>query len=210
MRYQCAPSALTAIEAWVLRSSGFSLRAFRHTGHPQFHCGTPPPAAAPRTTTRSMIRLLELPDLKTQTKLTNATRWTPASDTVPLSGTCQARKSTCVRYEMRCRLLAGGAHIHVDFHSDRYFDDFRRFPGHLALPLLPDELRPCRLRYCGSKSSPVKSFAWNPICLCCAAKRFHGVVRRTPVKTTWDQAFRGCSHRREWQFWVRRGAAGSG
>src|SRR6185436_9840191 len=122
----------------------------------------PPPAAAPRTTTRSMIRLLELPDLKTQTELTNATRWTPASDTVPLSGTCQARKSTCVRCEMRCRLLAGGAHIHVDFHADRYFDDFRRFPGHLALPLLPGELRPCRLRYCGSKSSPAKSFAWNP------------------------------------------------
>src|SRR5438128_5334814 len=59
MRYQCAPSALTAIEAWVLRSSGCSVRAIRHTGHPQFHCGTPPPAAAPRTTTRSMIRLLE-------------------------------------------------------------------------------------------------------------------------------------------------------
>src|SRR5215204_7359329 len=134
MRYQCAPSALTAIEAWVLRSSGRSLRAFRHTGHPQFHCGIPPPAAAPRTTTRSMIRLLELPDLKTQTELQNVARWTPVPDTVPLSGTCQTRKSTCVGYEMRCRLLAGGAHIHVDFHADRYFDDFRRFPGHLPLP----------------------------------------------------------------------------
>ena len=43
----------------MLCSSGCSLRAVRHTGHPQFHCGTPPPAAAPRTTTRSMIRLLE-------------------------------------------------------------------------------------------------------------------------------------------------------
>ena len=47
--------------------------------------------------------------------------------------------------ELRCRLLAGGAHIHVDFHADRYFNDFRRFPGHLALPLLPDGLRPWEL-----------------------------------------------------------------
>ena len=55
-RYQCTPSRLNAIEACVLTSSGFSLRAFWQTGHPQFHCGTPPPAAAPRTTIRSMIR----------------------------------------------------------------------------------------------------------------------------------------------------------
>src|SRR6185436_5564483 len=45
-------------------------------------------------------------------------------------GTCQTRKSTCVRYEMRYRLLAGGAHIHVDFHADRNFDDFWCFPSH--------------------------------------------------------------------------------
>ena len=60
IRNQCSPSALIAIDAWVLWSSGCSLRAARQTGHPQFHCGTPPPAAAPRTTTRSMIRLLEI------------------------------------------------------------------------------------------------------------------------------------------------------
>jgi hypothetical protein len=157
----------------------------------------PPPAAAPRTTTRSMIRLLELPDLKTQTELQNAARRTPAPDTVPLSGTCQTRKSTCVRDEMRYRLLAGGTHIHVDFHADRYFDDFRRLPSHLALPLIPDEFRPCRLRYCGSKSSPVKSFAWNHLCLCCAARDFTELCEgrgQNSVKTTWDQAFRGCSH----------------
>src|SRR5258708_28508700 len=62
MRYQFASSALIAIEAWVLWCSG-SVRAVLQTGHPQFHCGTPPPAAAPRTTTRSMIRLLEIPKL---------------------------------------------------------------------------------------------------------------------------------------------------
>src|SRR3954447_21906141 len=67
MRNQCSLSRLTAIEAWVLLSSGFSLRAFLQTGHPQFHCGTPPPAAAPRTTTRSMVRLLEKAALKVDT-----------------------------------------------------------------------------------------------------------------------------------------------
>jgi hypothetical protein len=35
------------------------VRAARQILQPQFHCGTPPPAAAPRTTTRNMIRLLE-------------------------------------------------------------------------------------------------------------------------------------------------------
>jgi hypothetical protein len=46
----------------------------------------------------------------------------------------------------RCRLLAGGAHIHVDFHAHRHFDDLRCFPSHLALLLLPDEFRPEKLR----------------------------------------------------------------
>jgi hypothetical protein len=63
--------------------------------------------------------------------------------------------------DTRCRLFAGGAHIHVDFHADRHFGDFRCFPGHLVLLLLPDDFRPHLLKYCGSKSSPVKSFAWN-------------------------------------------------
>src|SRR6476646_1660851 len=39
---------------------------------------------------------------------------------------------------------------------------FGAFQAISAFPLLPGELRPCRLRYCGSKSSPAKSFAWNP------------------------------------------------
>jgi hypothetical protein len=38
-----------------------------------------------------------------------------------------------LRGTLRARLLAGRAHIHVDFHSDRHFDNFRCFPGHLAL-----------------------------------------------------------------------------
>ena len=72
----------------------------------------------------------------------------------------------------RYRLLAGGARIHVDFHADRHFDDFRCFPGHLALLLIPDGLRPQGVRYCGSKSSPAKSFSTGPGALCCIAKEF--------------------------------------
>jgi hypothetical protein len=30
-----------------------------------------------------------------------------------------------------CRLLAGSAHIHVDFHAYRHFEDFWCFPSHL-------------------------------------------------------------------------------
>ena len=59
-RYQWLPSLENAIEACVLWSSGCASLAARHTSHPQFHCGTPPPAAAPRTTMRSMIRLREI------------------------------------------------------------------------------------------------------------------------------------------------------
>src|SRR3954464_6160836 len=46
-----------AIDAWVLRNAGPSSRAAVQIGQPQFHCGTPPPAAAPRTTTRNITRL---------------------------------------------------------------------------------------------------------------------------------------------------------
>src|SRR5258707_15412236 len=78
MRYQCASSALIAIEAWVLCCAR-SLRAALQTAHPQFHCGTPPPAAAPRTTTRSMIRLLEIP---------NASKVDAGMITIPRLETC--------------------------------------------------------------------------------------------------------------------------
>src|SRR3954469_5125392 len=59
IKNQCSPSPVKATEAWVLCSSWPFSRAARQPTQPQFHCGTPPPAAAPRTTTRSMIRLLE-------------------------------------------------------------------------------------------------------------------------------------------------------
>src|ERR1700692_1703186 len=135
MRYQCASSALIAIAAWVLCSAR-SLRAALQTAHPQFHCGTPPPAAAPRTTTRSMIRLLEIPTFP---------RWTPAQprsrgqDRVTPGGPPQLER------EASRPLLAGGARIHVDFHANRHFDDLRCLPGHYGSPCSPDELRPREL-----------------------------------------------------------------
>jgi len=54
IRNQFSPSALTATDACVARISGWSLRAAAQLAQPQFHCGTPPPAAAPNTTILSM------------------------------------------------------------------------------------------------------------------------------------------------------------
>src|SRR5262249_39637689 len=48
-RNQCSPSRLMAIEAWLARNAG-SARPPLQLSQPQFHCGTPPPAAAPSTT----------------------------------------------------------------------------------------------------------------------------------------------------------------
>jgi hypothetical protein len=43
-------------------------------------------------------------------------------------------RSTCAEREFTNRLLAGGAHIHVDFHATGHFDDLRGFPGHFGSP----------------------------------------------------------------------------
>ena len=49
---QFAPSPETAIDACVRgRAAGSPDRARLHAAEPEFHCGNPPPAAAPRTTT---------------------------------------------------------------------------------------------------------------------------------------------------------------
>ncbi|MBB4371260.1 hypothetical protein GGD63_004058 [Bradyrhizobium sp. cir1] len=42
-------------------------------------------------------------------------------------------RTTCAERKLASRSLAGGAHIHVDFHATGHFDDLRGFPGHLAL-----------------------------------------------------------------------------
>jgi hypothetical protein len=43
-------------------------------------------------------------------------------------------RTTCAECELTNRLLAGGAHIHVDFHATGHFDDLRGLPGHLGFP----------------------------------------------------------------------------
>jgi hypothetical protein len=43
-------------------------------------------------------------------------------------------KSTGAEREIASRLLAGGAHIHVDFHAAGHFNDLRGFPGHFGSP----------------------------------------------------------------------------
>src|SRR5262245_13323490 len=103
------------MEACVLRNSGCSPRAIRHTGQPQFHCGTPPPAAAPRTTTRSMIRLLAILG-NLENERVDAPRY--------YEGGLRSARSPASRIASRpesppslnvstfaFRLLAGGAHI---------------------------------------------------------------------------------------------------
>jgi hypothetical protein len=46
-----------------------------------------------------------------------------------------SRQSTLFKKMLAyCRLLAGSAGIHVDFHADRHFDDLRCFPGHFGSP----------------------------------------------------------------------------
>src|SRR5437016_10884020 len=67
------------------------------------------------------------------------------------------------------RLLAGGAHIHVDFHAARHFDDLRCFPGHFGSPCKQDEFTPSFLNYRVMKTSPVNSFGPKLHALCCVA-----------------------------------------
>ncbi|MFH9347715.1 hypothetical protein [Kitasatospora sp. NPDC017646] len=48
-RYQARPSPLTARQSWLCAVP--LRRAAVHSAQPQFHCGRPPPVAAPRTLT---------------------------------------------------------------------------------------------------------------------------------------------------------------
>jgi hypothetical protein len=53
-RNQRLPSALIAAVDWVRDKARWgSLRAVVQTGHQQFHCGSPPPAAVPRRMRRN-------------------------------------------------------------------------------------------------------------------------------------------------------------
>ena len=66
------------------------------------------------------------------------------------------------------RLLAGGAHIHVDFHAARHFDDLRCFPGHFGSPCKWDELPPSLLKYRVDEKFASEIF-YNETCACLVA-----------------------------------------
>src|SRR5690606_22915111 len=51
-RHHCWSSAVTATQSWVRGATPVPRRAASQFSHPQFHCGTPPPAALPRTIAR--------------------------------------------------------------------------------------------------------------------------------------------------------------
>jgi hypothetical protein len=60
-RNHCFRSALTAIDDWERATQGREpVRTARHGGHPQFHCGNPPPAADPSTRTHTIDHSLGL------------------------------------------------------------------------------------------------------------------------------------------------------
>ena len=51
------PSALTASEAWLRgRAATSPARERRHPAPAEFHCGKPPPAPAPRTIARNIVK----------------------------------------------------------------------------------------------------------------------------------------------------------
>src|SRR3954451_6404050 len=53
---QASFSALTAIESWArARMVGEPARTARQLAHPQFHCGTPPPAPDPKILIRIVL-----------------------------------------------------------------------------------------------------------------------------------------------------------
>src|ERR1700743_3653311 len=129
------------------------VRAIRQTGQPQFHCGTPPPAAAPRTTTRSMTGLLEhflvwnwksgevrFPVLEIY--ILTLRRWTPARIR-PLSGAHSGRRSTCVKREAvaAAYLRAAQAYMLISMPTGTS-TIFGVFPAIVSLLLGKGECRP--------------------------------------------------------------------
>src|SRR5690348_4259666 len=96
-------------------------------------------------------------------------RWTPLLAR-PLIRTRREGGPPASKYvKFAGRLLAGRAHIHVDFHAARHFDDLRCFPGHFGSPCKLGRLPPSLLNYPLTKSSPVKSLAMGRRRVLCSA-----------------------------------------
>src|SRR5690348_10712415 len=106
IRNQRSPSPLTARDAWVRRfAPGSPERARRQPSAFEFHCGKPPPAAAPNTTA-----------------LTAASYGSGAPQRGPRQG------------RLRGLFLEVGAGVGVDFHADGDLDDTRFLPSHWPSP----------------------------------------------------------------------------
>ena len=66
-------------------------------------------------------------------------RWPPILRRVPRSGASSQPASTSVELRScRKRLFARRTRVHVDFHANRHFDDFRSLPGHFVSPIERD------------------------------------------------------------------------
>jgi hypothetical protein len=62
------------------------------------------------------------------------------------------------------RLLELGADVHVDFHANRYFDDFWCFPGHFDVSMISSTRVPNRFRV----RSRVKQRKVGRLISCCS------------------------------------------
>jgi hypothetical protein len=105
--------------------------------------------------------------------------------TLPLRNVARLGSPPALKRIYRSRLLAGSARVHIDFHADRHFDDFRCFPGHLVLLVKADELRPADKLIAYEKFAS-EIFYPEPFVLCCSAKGNHTFVR-PGVKTKTDR-----------------------
>src|SRR5688572_7476902 len=109
-RYQEIPSALTATHSWVRAfARSEPARTPRQFGHPQFHCGKPPPAAEPKT--RTCIRRASY---FRRSGGRNAARVAPTG----------ARRSDAFVAVVEVFLVRADLGVHFDF------DEGGHFPGH--------------------------------------------------------------------------------
>jgi hypothetical protein len=79
--------------------------------------------------------------------------------TLPIGNVSRLEVHLRQTWSYRDRLLARGTRIHVDFHADRHFDDFRGFPGHFGSPCKQDEFSPRGVKLVG-----IENFASEIFC----------------------------------------------
>jgi hypothetical protein len=91
-------------------------------------------------------------------------------------------RPTCAERILTNRLLAGGAHIHVDFHAAGHFDDLGGFPGHLGSPCSRIRTYPPGVKLLRAQKFASEIFPSEPYC---AAKSAWGTVLSGDMALRW-------------------------